>query len=58
VCAQCPTDDAPKPTLPAALVPLCAANERTFLHWMNMSVTTGSISAALLGEPSKPAIEP
>ncbi|KAI7840567.1 hypothetical protein COHA_005720 [Chlorella ohadii] len=25
------------------------ANERTFLHWMNMSVTTGSISAALLG---------
>jgi hypothetical protein len=28
----------------------CAANERTFLHWMNMSVTTGSISAALLGK--------
>ena len=28
---------------------LCAANERTFLHWMNMSVTIGSISAALLG---------
>jgi Domain of unknown function (DUF202) len=27
-----------------------AANERTFLHWMNMSVTIGSISAALLGE--------
>ena len=26
-----------------------AANERTFLHWMNMSVTIGSISAALLG---------
>ena len=26
------------------------ANERTFLHWMNMSVTLGSISAALLGE--------
>lgn len=25
------------------------ANERTFLHWMSMSVTTGSISAALLG---------
>lgn len=25
------------------------ANERTFLHWMNMSVTLGSISAALLG---------
>ncbi|CAL5222867.1 g5293 [Coccomyxa viridis] len=25
------------------------ANERTFLHWMNMSVTIGSISAALLG---------
>lgn len=25
------------------------ANERTFLHWMNMAVTTGSISAALLG---------
>ncbi|KAK9918221.1 hypothetical protein WJX75_002340 [Coccomyxa subellipsoidea] len=24
------------------------ANERTFLHWMNMSVTIGSISAALL----------
>jgi uncharacterized membrane protein YidH (DUF202 family) len=33
------------------------ANERTFLHWMNMSVTIGSISAALLGEPSAfPAI--
>ena len=29
---------------------LCvAANERTFLHWMNMSVTIGSISAAMLG---------
>lgn len=26
------------------------ANERTFLHWMNMAVTTGSISAALLGK--------
>ncbi len=26
------------------------ANERTFLHWMNMSVTLGSISAALLGK--------
>jgi uncharacterized membrane protein YidH (DUF202 family) len=25
------------------------ANERTFLHWMNMSVTVGSISAALIG---------
>lgn len=25
------------------------ANERTFLHWMNMAVTLGSISAALLG---------
>ncbi|KAK9799708.1 hypothetical protein WJX73_001059 [Symbiochloris irregularis] len=25
------------------------ANERTFLHWMNMSVTVGSISAALVG---------
>lgn len=25
------------------------ANERTFLHWLNMSVTIGSISAALLG---------
>jgi uncharacterized membrane protein YidH (DUF202 family) len=25
------------------------ANERTFLHWMNMSVTLGSIAAALLG---------
>lgn len=25
------------------------ANERTFMHWMNMSVTIGSISAALLG---------
>eukprot|EP00887_Chlorella_sp_A99_P007157 scaffold2.g7157.t1 len=25
------------------------ANERTLLHWLNMSVTTGSISAALLG---------
>jgi len=30
------------------------ANERTFLHWMNMSVTTGSISAALLGKKSLP----
>ena len=30
-------------------VGLRAANERTFLHWMNMSVTIGSISAALLG---------
>jgi hypothetical protein len=29
---------------------LLAANERTFLHWMNMSVTLGSICAALLGE--------
>lgn len=29
------------------------ANERTFLHWMNMSVTLGSISAALLGESNK-----
>jgi len=25
------------------------ANERTFLHWMNTSVTIGSISAALAG---------
>jgi uncharacterized membrane protein YidH (DUF202 family) len=25
------------------------ANERTFLHWMNMSVTIGSIAAALSG---------
>ena len=25
-------------------------NERTFLHWMNMSVTVGSISAALIGK--------
>eukprot|EP01023_Acetabularia_acetabulum_P002163 TRINITY_DN1082_c0_g1_i7.p3 TRINITY_DN1082_c0_g1~~TRINITY_DN1082_c0_g1_i7.p3 ORF type:complete len:131 (+),score=15.76 TRINITY_DN1082_c0_g1_i7:155-547(+) len=25
------------------------ANERTFLHWMNMSVTLGSIAAALAG---------
>lgn len=25
------------------------ANERTFLHWMNMSVTIGSIAAALVG---------
>eukprot|EP00882_Tetradesmus_deserticola_P011407 GHRQ01012069.1.p1 GENE.GHRQ01012069.1~~GHRQ01012069.1.p1 ORF type:complete len:130 (+),score=59.80 GHRQ01012069.1:201-590(+) len=25
------------------------ANERTFLHWMNVSVTIGSISAALSG---------
>lgn len=25
------------------------ANERTFLHWMNMSVTIGSITAALSG---------
>ena len=30
----------------------CAANERTFLHWMNMSVTIGSISAALVGKPA------
>lgn len=29
---------------------LAAANERTFLHWMNTSVTIGSISAALAGE--------
>lgn len=27
-----------------------AANERTFMHWMNQSVTIGSIAAALLGE--------
>lgn len=26
-----------------------AANERTFLHWMNMAVTIGSISAAMSG---------
>ncbi|GBG00376.1 vacuolar transporter chaperone [Raphidocelis subcapitata] len=25
------------------------ANERTFLHWMNMAVTIGSISAAMSG---------
>ena len=25
------------------------ANERTFLHWLHMAVTIGSISAALLG---------
>lgn len=25
------------------------ANERTFLHWLHMAVTVGSISAALLG---------
>ncbi|KAK9825872.1 hypothetical protein WJX81_007432 [Elliptochloris bilobata] len=25
------------------------ANERTFLHWLNISITMGSISAALLG---------
>lgn len=29
------------------------ANERTFLHWMNMSVTLGSISAALLGKTER-----
>lgn len=28
------------------------ANERTFLHWMSMSVTIGSIAAALLGVAS------
>lgn len=33
-----------------SLLLCCAANERTFLHWMNMSVTIGSISAALLGK--------
>ncbi len=27
-----------------------AANERTFLHWMNTSVTIGGIAAALSGE--------
>jgi len=26
-----------------------SANERTFLSWLHMSVTLGSISAALLG---------
>lgn len=25
------------------------ANERTFLHWLNVSVTVGSIAAAMLG---------
>eukprot|EP00891_Asterochloris_glomerata_P008491 jgi/Astpho2/8491/Aster-05533 len=30
-------------------MPRPAANERTFLHWLNMSVTVGSISAALIG---------
>ena len=30
------------------------ANERTFLHWMNMSVTLGSISAA--GSVSGPPV--
>eukprot|EP01025_Chloroclados_australasicus_P003226 TRINITY_DN10750_c0_g2_i1.p1 TRINITY_DN10750_c0_g2~~TRINITY_DN10750_c0_g2_i1.p1 ORF type:complete len:191 (-),score=14.62 TRINITY_DN10750_c0_g2_i1:353-841(-) len=25
------------------------ANERTFLHWLNVSVTTGSIAAAMVG---------
>lgn len=33
------------------LMHAATANERTFLHWMNMSVTIGSISAALLGKP-------
>ena len=33
-----------------------AANERTFLHWMNMSVTIGSISAALLGAYCSPVL--
>lgn len=46
-----------KSAMPPTIVLPCflAANERTFLHWMNMSVTTGSISAALLGEPPPPA---
>lgn len=26
-----------------------AANERTFLHWLNIAVTLGSIAAAMLG---------
>ena len=33
-----------------------AANERTFLHWMNMSVTIGSIAAALSGAPCAPCL--
>ena len=28
----------------------CAANERTFLHWLSTSVTLGTISSALAGE--------
>jgi uncharacterized membrane protein YidH (DUF202 family) len=34
---------------PLKLVSFCAANERTFLHWLNIAVTVGSISAAMLG---------
>ena len=30
-------------------VTTCAANERTFLHWLNIAVTVGSVSAAMLG---------
>jgi hypothetical protein len=48
--------------LPCLLLLLChppphtrAANERTFLHWMNVSVTIGSISAALSGEVMGPS---
>ena len=35
-------------TLPHPYAP-CAANERTFLHWMSTSVTIGSIAAAMSG---------
>jgi hypothetical protein len=37
-------------TMPMKVEPkIFFANERTFLHWLHMAVTIGSISAALLG---------
>lgn len=42
-----PTGPPRRCSLPPA--PTRTANERTFLHWMNTSVTIGSIAAALSG---------
>ena len=54
MCMACPswTEDSARPVLSSTkalgLFP-AAANERTFLAWLSMAVTIGSVSAALVG---------
>lgn len=51
-CETCACLEEAAPTCSATTRTLflpCAANERTFLHWLNVAVTVGSLAAAMLG---------